>query len=198
MKLNKARLILPVWVLSIIMACVTVNVYFPAKEVEKKAEDIIDDIRKKTPSPPPPSSQPQRPVSQLNDFLWNIGLTGLAHAQKGANGPNPAIQNLKQQIRERFPRMVPFFQKGAIGEGRTGLVETIDDSHLTPVEKKELKSLLEAENRDRRALYQEVARSMNIAHDQIGRVQRIFARKWQQSADRGWWIQKEDHTWVQK
>jgi uncharacterized protein YdbL (DUF1318 family) len=195
MRLNKARLIFPLWILSIIMACVTVNVYFPAKEVEKKAGDIIDDIRKKEPLPPPPSSDPQSPISQFNEFIFN---SGLAHAQKGVNGSNPAIQGLKHQIRERFPRLVPFFQKGAIGEGRTGLVEMLDNNNLTPADKNEVKSLLEAENRDRRALYQEVAKSMNISSDQIGRVQRIFARKWHQSADRGWWIQKEDNTWVQK
>jgi hypothetical protein len=34
------------------MACVTVNVYFPAKEVEKKAGDIIDDIRRPEAAPP--------------------------------------------------------------------------------------------------------------------------------------------------
>lgn len=195
MRLNKVRFIFPLWILSIIMACVTVNVYFPAKEVEKKAGDIIDDIRQKEPSPPTSSVDPQSPLSQLNDFIFNRGL---AHAQKGVNGSNPAIQNLKQQIRERFPRLVPFFQKGAIGEGRTGLVEILDHNKVTPAEKNELKSLVEAENRDRRALYQEVAKSMNITPDQIGKVQRIFARKWQQSAERGWWIQKEDNTWVQK
>lgn len=195
MKLNKARFIFPFWILSIIMACVTVNVYFPAKEVEKKAGDIIDDIRQKETSPPAPPANPQGPSRQLNDFLFN---SGLAYAQKGVNGAGPQVQSLKQQIRERFPRLVPFFQKGAIGEGRTGLVEIRDDSNLTPAEKKDVKSLVEAENRDRRALYQEVAKSMNISSDQINKVQRIFARKWQQSADRGWWIQKEDNQWVQK
>ena len=168
---------------------------FSSQGSGKKAGDIIDDIRKKESPPPTSPSKPQSPISQLNDFISHIGL---AYAQKGVNGSSPIIQSLKQQIRERFPHLVPFFQKGAIGEGKTGLVEMLDDSHLTPAEKKDVKSLLEAENRDRRALYQEVAKSMNISSDQIAKVQRIFARKWQQSADHGWWIQKEDKTWVQK
>ena len=195
MKVDKIRFIFPLWILSIIMACVTVNVYFPAKEVEKKAEDIIDDIRQKEPLPPTSPSKPQVPLSHLKDLIFS---SGLAYAQKGVNGSSPMVQILKHQIRERFPRLIPFFQKGAIGEGRAGLVEILDESHLTPAEKKEVKSLVEAENRDRRALYQEVAKSMNISSNQIGRVQRIFAKKWQQSADRGWWIQKDNKTWVQK
>ncbi len=195
MRLNKVRLIFPLWILSIVMACVTVNVYFPAKEVEKKAGDIIDDIRKIPPSPPTSPSDPKSSIDHLKNLLSNKGL---AYAQKGGDVSNPAIQSLKQHIRERFPRLVPFFQKGAIGEGRTGLVEMLDNNNLTPTEKKDAKSLVEAENRDRQALYQEVAKSMNISSDQISRVQRIFARKWQQSAERGWWIQKDDKQWVQK
>jgi uncharacterized protein YdbL (DUF1318 family) len=195
MKMNKARLIFPLWILSIVMACVTVNVYFPAKEVEKKAGDIIDDIRKMEPPLPTKPSGPQSSIDQLKNIILN---SGLAHAQKGGNGSNPAIQNLKQQIRERFPRLVPFFQKGAIGEGRSGFVEIRDTKGLTPVEKNDIKPLVEAENQNREALYQEVAKSMNISSDQISKVHRIFAKKWQQSAEHGWWIQKEDHTWVQK
>ena len=195
MRLNKARLIIPLWILSIFMACVTVNVYFPAKEVEKKAGDIVDDIRKMEPAPPTTPSGPQSSINQLYDLLFH---NRLAYAQKGDEVSNPAIQRLKQHIRDRFPRLVPFFQKGAVGEGRTGFVEIREPKGLTPAEKKDVKSLLEAENRDRRALYQEVAKSMNISSDQGSKVQRIFAHKWQNSADRGWWIQKEDRQWVQK
>jgi uncharacterized protein len=196
MILNKARFIFPIWILSIVMACVTVNVYFPAKAVEKKAEDIVDEIRKIEPPLPKPTPDPE---SSLKKWYGLILASGLAHAQKGGEGSNPVVQNLKHQIRERFPKLVPFFQKGVIGEGRTGLVEIFrENKGLTTAEKNELKALVDTENRDRYALYQEVAKSMNISSDQIGKVQRIFAGKWQQSADRGWWIQKEDRTWVQK
>ncbi|MBI4766130.1 MAG: YdbL family protein [Deltaproteobacteria bacterium] len=195
MKVNKMRLIFPLWLLSIVMSCVTVNVYFPAKEVEKKAGDIIDDIRKMETPPPTSPSGPQSSINHLKNLIFNRNL---AYAQRGGDGSSPAIQNLKQQIRERFPRLAPFFQKGVVGEGRTGLVEILNNKDLAPAEKREVKSLVEAENRDRLALYQEVAKSMNITSDQIGKVQRIFARKWQQSAERGWWIQKDDKQWVQK
>jgi uncharacterized protein YdbL (DUF1318 family) len=195
MKINKVRLIIPCWILGIVMACVTLNVYFPAKEVEKKAEDIVDDIRKKEPAPPKAPSGPQSSLDQLSALILH---NGLAYAQKGNGVPNPIIQNLKQQIRERFPRLVPFFQKGAVGEGKTGFLETRDTKGLSSAGKTELKSLIEAENRDRHTLYQEVAKSMNITSDQIGKVQGIFAKKWQSTAERGWWIQKEDGQWIQK
>ncbi|MBI5601726.1 MAG: YdbL family protein [Deltaproteobacteria bacterium] len=195
MKKNRMRLIIPLWILSIVMACVTVNVYFPAKEVEKKAGDIVDEIRKKEPSPP---TAPSGPQSSLGRLYTLIIQDGTAYAQKEAEVSSPAIQGLKNQIRGRFSRLIPFFQKGAIGEAKNGLVEIRDTGKLSAQEKNDLKPLVEVENRDRRALYQEVARSMNIPSDQIGKVQHIFAEKWQKSSDRGWWIQKEDGQWVQK
>jgi uncharacterized protein len=195
MKLNKARLIIPLWVLSIFMACVTVNVYFPAKEVEKKAGDIVDDIRKTEPPLPAAPSGPQSSINHLYDLVFH---NRLAYAQKTDENSHPGIQSIKQHIRDRFPRLVPFFQKGAIGEGRTGFIELLEAKGLTQTEKNDMKSLVDAENRDRRALYQEVAKSMNISSDQIGKVQRIFAQKWQHAAERGWWIQKDDQQWVQR
>lgn len=195
MRKNRVRLIIPVWILGLVMACVTVNVYFPAKEVEKEAGNIVDEIRKKEPSPP---ATPSGPQSSLGRFYGWIIYSGTAYAQKEAEVSSPAIQGLKNQIRDRFPKLIPFFQKGAIGEGGTGFVEIRDTNRLSAAEKNDLKTLVDAENRDRRTLYQEVAKSMNIPSDQISKIQRIFAEKWQKSSDRGWWIQKEGGQWVQK
>ena len=195
MKKNKMKVLLPFWVLIGMMACVTVNVYFPAKEVEKKAGEIVDEIRKKD---QPPADNPRSPQSKW-EVIYAVFLNhGLAYAQKEAEVSSPAIQQLKRQMRERFPRLAPFFQKGAIGEGNKGFLEMKDTKGISLAERNELKQLIDAENRDRKALYQEVAASLKIQPNQIGRVQRIFADKWQQAASSGWWIQKEDGQWVQK
>ncbi len=195
MRIAKIKILFPFWTLTLMMACVTVNVYFPAREVEKKAGEIVDEIRKKDQTAP---TNPSGPQSKWEVLAALVAHRGLAYAQREAEASTPAIQNLKSQIKDRFPRLAPFFQKGAIGEGRRGLLEVRETKGLSPTERTELKSLVEAENRDRRTLYQEVAKSMNISADQITKVQRIFADKWQQAAAPGWWIQKEDGAWVQK
>lgn len=188
---NKFRFMLLFGVFTVFLSCVTVNVYFPAREVEKKAGDIVDDIRRNTDAAPAPAG----PQSSLKEGLYGYWLNGsLAWAQKA---DSPAVQALKKQLAERFPKLKPFYQKGTVGENNKGFVE-LRNGGLAPAEKSELKGLIEAENRDRQALYQEVARSMNIAPDQIVKVQRIFADKWQQSSASGWWIQKEDGSWAKK
>jgi uncharacterized protein YdbL (DUF1318 family) len=192
MMTNKFRFVLLFGIFTVFLSCVTVNVYFPAREVEKKAGDIVDDIRKNTNSPPAPAG-PQSSWREGWRGFWFQG--NLAWAQKP---DSPAVQALKKQLAERFPKLKPFYQKGAMGENSKGFVELRNDGNLSPAEKAELKSLAEAENRDRQALYQEVAKSMNITPDQILKVQRIFADKWQQSSAPGWWIQKEDGVWLKK
>jgi uncharacterized protein YdbL (DUF1318 family) len=193
MKKKTIPLIVSLWALSLVAACVTVNVYFPAREVEKKAGEIVDDIRLKEPAPAPTS-----PKSSVGVFWAYVDNYGLVYAQKESRGSNPVIQALKAQIRERFPRLVPFFQKGGIGEAKNGYIEIRDISGLSANEKNELKALVEAENRDRRTVYLEVAKGMNITADQMSKVERIFSGKWQNSAEKGWWIQREDGQWVQK
>jgi uncharacterized protein YdbL (DUF1318 family) len=193
MMANKFRFMVLFGVLTVFLSCVTVNVYFPAREVEKKAGDIVDDIRKDTGAPPAPAG----PQSSWKEGLYGYWLNGsLAWAQK--QGDSPAVQNLKKQMADRFPRLTPYFQKGAVGEGFKGFVEVREAGTLSAAEKTEIKQLVEAENRDRQALYREVAKSMNVSPDQISKVQRIFADKWQQSSAPGWWVQKEDGKWVQK
>jgi uncharacterized protein len=193
MMANKFRFVLLFGVFSVFLSCVTVNVYFPAREVEKKAGDIVDDIRKNTDSPPAPAG----PQSSWRKALAAYWLNGnLAWAQK--QGDSPVVQSLKKQMADRFARLSPYYHKGAVGENNRGYVEIRETGNLSPAEKNEIKELAEAENRDRRSLYQEVAKSMNLTPDQIIKVQRIFADKWQQAAAPGWWNQKEDGTWVKK
>ena len=192
MRRNKIRFGMLFWGLSLLMACVTVNVYFPAKEVERRAGDIVDDIRRDQLAPPAPTT----PQSFLTPFPGGWSFSGTAWAQKEPE--SPAVSALKKQIRERFPRLAPLYQKGAVGENNQGWLEIRDVNNLSPAEKNEVKPLVDSENRDRRALYLEVAKSMNIVPDQLIQVQRIFAEKWQQSASPGWWIQKGDGAWIQK
>jgi uncharacterized protein YdbL (DUF1318 family) len=196
MKKNKARFVIPLAVTTLVLACVTVNIYFPAKEVEQKAQEIVDEIRKKEPTPPSPA--PPSPRSSLRDFLAGFRCAGVAFAQKEAEVSSPAIRGLKAQMKDRYPRLLPFFQKGSLGEGNKGYLELKDTGGMTLQEKREVQNLMEAENADRRTLYQEVAKSLNISPDQLLRVQRIFAEKWQQSLLPGWWYQKEDGSWIKK
>jgi len=176
-------------------ACVTVNIYFPAAAAEKAAEEIVKEVREQapqqeekkdeTPSPPPETSS------------WHLVAT--AHAQEGALEVSSAsIRALKASIKERYPSLIPFLERGSIGEGNTGLLELRDWEALSLPDKAQAKRLLEAENKDRVGLYDEVAKALQINPDQMERLQKIFAKEWQGTVPTGTWVEGEDGSWVKK
>jgi uncharacterized protein YdbL (DUF1318 family) len=60
-----------------------------------------------------------------------------------------------------------------------------------------MKKLVADENRDRAALYREIARA-NGHPEWEKDVRSTFARVWQEEARRGYWIQLGNGSWKQK
>jgi uncharacterized protein YdbL (DUF1318 family) len=84
-------------------------------------------------------------------------------------------------MKGRFGQLKPFYQKGHLKEGGDGYVSIAGTQGLGVKEKRDLNSLVDAENRDRKKLYQEVAKAMKIDASQVGRVAEIFAKEWKKS-----------------
>jgi hypothetical protein len=55
----------------------------------------------------------------------------------------------------------------------------VETQGLNLKDKRDLNSLVSAENSDRKRLYAEVAKALNIDTSQINRVAEIFAIEWQ-------------------
>ncbi len=179
------------------VSCVTINIYFPAEEVQRTAEQIVDDIRQN----PPQSKIHSHRFALLPRLLQRVEISlgpAVAHAQSETTVSNAAIRSLKDRMRSRNSQLVPYFSAGAIGENNRGFLEIRDTASLDLKSRAELSRLVDAENNDRRQLYNEVARALNIDPGQIGRVQSIFAEEWQRSAGSGWPIQRADGAWVKK
>ena len=82
-------------------------------------------------------------------------------------------------MKARFQTLTPYYQKGALKEGDDGYLTVTDAGGLNLKEKRDLNSLVDAENSDRKTLYAEVAKALNIEPSQIGRIAEIFAKEWQ-------------------
>jgi uncharacterized protein YdbL (DUF1318 family) len=61
-----------------------------------------------------------------------------------------------------------------------------------------LKSLVASINKEREALYAEVAKALKVDPSQLDRVSQEFAQVWQQYSRGGWYVQLADGTWKQK
>jgi uncharacterized protein YdbL (DUF1318 family) len=183
-------------VLSLVLACITVNIYFPEATVKKAADEIVDEIRKKDAQD---KTAPETIKKEARLFQTaGFSFVPMAYAQQETTVSNPAIRALKDSMKQRFPSLKPFYDGGNVGETNNGLVEIRSEDGLDLRQKATLRGLVKDENADRMKLYAEVAKALNIQASEIGRIQKIFATSWQNAAAPGWWVQKESGEWVKK
>ncbi|MGH7825043.1 MAG: YdbL family protein [Candidatus Binatia bacterium] len=181
-----------------ISACVTVNIYFPAAAVERAADQIV----KETwggPGEPAQKDQPQSMIPNPKIMRAAFSLVSEANAQEAdINVSNPAIRALKDSIRRRSGAIKPFMDRGNVGIARDGLLTIRTTDGLSLKERAEIQQLVEAENRDREALYVEIAKANNISRESIPKIKSIFAKSWIDQARAGWWIQDGQGAWKKK
>ena len=177
-----------------ILACITVNIYFPEATVKQAAEEIVTEIRKKDAEK---SGEAVKKLASLPERA-PFSLVPAAYAQEATSVSTPAIRALKESMKSRFPALKPYFDGGNVGETNKGLLEVRDEAGLSLQAKGALRNLVKDENGDRTKLYAEVAKALNIESSQIEKIQKIFAESWIKSAAAGWWIQQEDGAWVKK
>lgn len=128
-------------------------------------------------------------------FLSVLALSAWAQGNLEIN--TPAIAALKSSMQGRFSQLEPHFASGAVGLTRDGKVE-LRDANLVPLPQRgAVNSLIAAENKDRSALYQEIARS-NGHPEWETEIARTFAGRWIDKARAGWWVQDAGGNWNKK
>jgi uncharacterized protein len=179
------------------LSCVTVNIYFPAKEVEQAADQIVREIRA------PEVQQPAQPEDKPDQGFWPNAIkvalfASEAWAQDATTVNNARIRALKDSLKQRDPQLRPYFDAGNIGEGKAGslIVRNMDGLNLK--QQNVLKSLVASTNKEREELYAEVGKALKVDPSQLGRVAQEFAQMWQQYSSPGWHIQLPDGTWKKK
>lgn len=193
------------------VACVTINVYFPAASAEKAADQIIDTVTSggsAAPASTPPQSRVAPPAAELQPVAWLGRAAGLAleamipaaHAQANANIDisTPEIRAITASMQARFEQLQKYFASGAVGLTSNGLVELRDQASVPLAERAVVKRLVAEDNRDRNTLYAEIAKA-NGHPEWEADIRGIFARRWiQRGAQPGWFYQDADGSWKQK
>lgn len=179
-------------------ACVTINVYFPAAAAEKAADRIIDDVWDQgAPRPggtavPPQSNVPWRFMVAVLERL----IPAAQAAQPDIDISSPEVQRVKASLEARFSSLKPYLDSGAVGLTGDGLVAVRDPNAVPLAQRNAVKALVADENRDRMALYQQIANA-NGQPQWAGQIQSVFAQRWVAKAEPGWWYQ-DASGWKQK
>ena len=193
-----------------VVSCVTVNIYFPAAAVEKAADQIIHDVwrqngdnRSATDSAPQETAPAKSGHSAYRLDPRHIliavlnGISSEAHAQNvDFNASSPQIEQIKARMASRFGELRPFLDSGAVGLTGDGLVAVHDANAASMAERARMNQLVNAENKDRKALYQAIA-DANNQPGWAGQIQKTFAERWISQAQSGWWYQSGG-SWKQK
>lgn len=191
------------WLLCTMMvtACVTINVYFPAAEAERAADDFIRDVLGDDAAGDPQTSlHPSLPRWTADRLL--AGMLDLvipsAHAQANIDINTPQIVAIKERMANRQQgELAAFFDSGAIGFSSDGLVLLRDRTAVGLKDRKKLDRLIAEENRDRKAVYREIAVA-NAHPEWEQEIRATFARRWISNARAGWYYQAADGSWTQK
>jgi uncharacterized protein YdbL (DUF1318 family) len=184
-----------------LVSCVTINIYFPAADAEKAADRIIGDVWGEDTKPsvaPVPAEQSNNslPVNMpiaVSVLNW---LISPAAAEANLNINSPAIVDIQNTMKARHDRLKAYYNNGAIGLTKNGLITVRDAKAVSLKDRNTVNGLVADENKERIALYAELARANGHPEWQTD-IQTTFSRRWISNAAAGWWYQTSGN-WQQK
>lgn len=127
--------------------------------------------------------------------LMLLPATALSAADLEIN--TPAINAIQSSMQVRHNQLAQYYGSGAVGLTRDGLIALRDANSVPLAQRQGVNALVAAENKDRNALYKEIA-SANGHPEWEPEVRNTFAQRWVQKAQSGWWYQDVSGNWVKK
>ena len=208
-------------------AVITVNVYFPEKDV-KQAYKSLDEMllkqggeARKPGEEQPPGEQPPvpeekkeevKPQSSLDGMRLKLSLVAVADAADELAddlavemASMPEVITAYKEIRKLLPQMNALRESGAVGEDRQGLLKVLDKGKLAGQD-----ALVKAMNDNRKIVITGMAKAMEkiskrkepgakTSFNQFMKsASNSFADTRRDAAKPGWWIQQNDGSWARK
>jgi len=126
-----------------LLSCLTINIYFPEAEVQKDAEEIVGEIRKKAEEKKKDKDSLMIEMEQaMSSGGGSFSPVSPLYAQEATEVTTPKLRALKQSIIDRYAKLKPFRDKGNVGEGNDGFLKIRDESGLNLKDKAMLRNLV--------------------------------------------------------
>ena len=109
------------------------------------------------------------------------GFLSNAAAFAGAN-------EVKERMKNRLPTILSLKKQGIIGENNKGLLEFVGSQ-------KDKQDIIEAENSDRRKVYEAIAQKQGVTAESVGQRRALQIAN---NANPGDWLQDANGKWYQK
>lgn len=103
-------------------------------------------------------------------------LSPIQVAYAAEDSTSPRMEQIKAKITERFNDVRKIKSTGAVGESNRGMLELVKPENISGDEQKnEVQRIIAAENQDRKALYNEVARLNKDQNMTVATVEQVHA-----------------------
>ncbi|KAB2837018.1 MAG: YdbL family protein [Candidatus Brocadia sp.] len=113
--------------------------------------------------------------------LIGVGLTGASLRAED-------ISTVKVQMEKRLPLIVELKSRGIVGEDRMGYLQFVGG-------KREKEDVVQAENQDRRKVYEVISQKEGVTIEQVGQRRALQIVN---KAKKGEWLQDQNGKWYQK
>jgi uncharacterized protein YdbL (DUF1318 family) len=173
--------------------CVTINVYFPAAAAEEAADKIIEEVwgedtGKTTGEQTSDAGGSIGPGARIARMILDWVVPAARAQQANLDISSPAIGKIEASMKARHPQLLPYYNSGAVGLTGNGLIAVRDAKAIPLSARKTVNQLVADDNRDREALYREIA-AANGHPEWEAQIQETFARRWIDRAQSGWYYQ---------
>ena len=190
-------------------AVITVNIYFPEKDVKEAYKSLEKDLMGPGTTPDTKSDDKKpagKPQSRLRfEFVPSAYAqeSGLAEKLSDMMKKMPDVVNAYKEMGARIADIDRLRDSGAVGEGKDGQL-TVREGTLSNADKK----LVEQENANRKTVMNGMAKAMvriNREKENDASIKKVmpqaveyFASLRRDSAKKGWWIQDPNGNWNRK
>ena len=185
-----------------LVGCVTINVYFPEAAAQKAADQFIGNVLNEA-TPATPAPKVQKPAAKDGGQPSAMLLDLLIPAAYAADTPDIRIQTaateaIRGRMQGRFQGALgDLLDSGAVGFTRDGMVAMRDAAKVPLSQRAQANATVADENRDRIALYREIANANNHPEWEA-QIRATFAQTWIEHARPGWYYQGASGAWQRK
>jgi len=149
------------------------------RHIEQQADDVLNYIEKKSdvlPGAEAPATAEKSKTSWWRHALECMNPFPAAYAEE-LNTLSPLAKDIAASLRARNDALDALKKSGCLGETNRGYIELREGEALKDAEKRnEAQKLLADENKDRKALYKEIARlNKDQADVSISTVEKVYA-----------------------
>ncbi|HLO25943.1 MAG TPA: DUF1318 domain-containing protein [Geobacteraceae bacterium] len=207
-------------------AVITVNVYFPEKDVKQAYKSLDEMLLKqggdtnKPAEGQPAGDQPGteekkedvKPQSRLLNGDVRLSLVSAAYAQEPVAdelaielSSMPEVLKAYDEMRQRLSKLNDLRDSGAVGVSKQGLIVVRDKAKLGGND-----ALVKAENDNRKTVISSMAKAIEKINKKkqpnakfnfnqlMSKAAEIYADAKRDEAKPGWWMELRDGTWVRK